>query len=180
MATHGHSFGRLGPWRIAGWSLAALILLLPLIAMRFTDEVNWTGFDFLFAGVLIGGVGLLFELAVRTSRSVPYRVAVALALAAAFLLIWANGAVGMIGDEDNPYNLLFGIALLVALLGSALARFRPAGMALAMAAASLVQIGVALGGLSADLRGAVFSIVLAIPWLLSVALFQAAAKRATP
>jgi hypothetical protein len=49
-------------------------------------------------------------------------------------------------------------------------------MALAMAAASLVQIGVALGGLSADLRGAVFSIVLATPWLLSAALFRAAAK----
>ncbi|MGQ0661928.1 hypothetical protein [Sphingosinicella sp.] len=178
MAHHEHALRAIGGWRIAGWSLAALILLLPLVAMRFTDEVNWTGSDFVFAGVMIGSVGLVFELAVRRSRNIAYRAGVAFALAAAFLVVWANGAVGMIGNEDNLYNLLFGAVLLVALLGSAVARCRPAGMALALAAAGLVQIGVALGGLGADPRGAVFSIVLAGPWLLAAALFRAAAKDA--
>jgi hypothetical protein len=176
MANQGNMLGGIGGWRIAGWSLAALILLLPLVAMRFTDEVTWTGGDFVFAAVLIGGLGLAFELSVRRSRSPAYRAGAAFALAAAFLVVWANGAVGMIGDEDNPYNLLFGAVLLVALLGSAIARFRPTGMTLATAAAGLVQIGVALGGLPVDPRGAIFSVVLAGPWLLSAVLFRAAAR----
>src|SRR4051794_6865924 len=90
-------------WRLAGWSLAAGLLLLPLVAMHFTKEVNWTVFDFLFAGLLIGGVGLVLEVAVRMTRNPFYRMAVAAALAASFLTIWVNGAVGMIGSEDNPY-----------------------------------------------------------------------------
>ena len=40
------------PWRIIGWSIPATLLLLPLVAMRFTDEVNWTFSDFVFAAVL--------------------------------------------------------------------------------------------------------------------------------
>jgi hypothetical protein len=164
-------------WRIAAWSLAGLILLLPLVAMRFTSEVSWTASDFVFAAVLIGSIGFTLELAVRKSRNNFSRAAVCFAVAGAFVIVWANGAVGMIGDEDNPYNMWFGAVLVVALLGAAMARFRPAGMALAMTAAGLVQIGVALGGLSTDFRGAVFSIVLAGAWLVSAALFQAAARR---
>ena len=44
------------PWRIFGWGMAAVVLLLPLVGMQFTSEVNWTGFDFLVAGVMVGGV----------------------------------------------------------------------------------------------------------------------------
>ena len=102
-------------WRIAGWSLAVLVLLTPFLAMQFTSGVNWTRFDFIFAAVLIGGVGLLFELTVRMSDNKAYRAAVGLALAAGLLTIWANGAVGMIGDEDNPLNLMFAAVLAIAL-----------------------------------------------------------------
>ena len=52
--------GRGNRWRIAGWALAISALLLPFMAMQFTREVNWTGSDFIFAAVMIGGVGLLF------------------------------------------------------------------------------------------------------------------------
>ena len=45
-------------WRIAAWTGAALMLLLPLVAMQFTDEVNWSETDFIVAGALIGGTGL--------------------------------------------------------------------------------------------------------------------------
>ena len=48
---------RVGGWRIARWVAAALVLLLPLIAMQFTDGVNWDVADFLFAGALLVGVG---------------------------------------------------------------------------------------------------------------------------
>ena len=128
MATDIHIDGRRGfPWRIAAWGIAALLLLLPLVAMQFTDEVQWTIFDFIFAGVMIGGVGLLFEMAVRMARNNAYRLGVAFALAAAFLIVWASGAVGMIGNEDNPYNFFHGVIAL-ALAGDCRA-LRAAGMA---------------------------------------------------
>lgn len=161
------------PWRLAGWSLAGLVLLLPLIAMQLTSEVNWTASDFVFAAVLLGSVGFTLELAVRRSRNLPYRAGVGFAVAGAFLIIWANGAVGMIGNEDNPYNLLFGAVLLLALLGSALARFRADGMAWAMGAAGILQIGIALGGAAADPRGALFSSLLASLWLFAAVCFAA-------
>ena len=105
------------PWRPILWSIPVALLLLPAVAMQFTDEVDWNAFDFIFATVMFGSVGLVVELTVRSSRSIAFRAAVALALAAAFLIIWINGAVGIIGDEDNPANLMFGAVLAVALLG---------------------------------------------------------------
>lgn len=163
-------------WRIAGWGAAAALLLLPLIAMRFTSEVNWTLSDFVFAGVLIGGVGLVFELAVRMTPSLAYRGGVAFALAAAFMIIWANAAVGMIGSEDNPYNLLFIGVIALALAVAAAARLRASGMALAMAVAGIAHVLVALVGMSGDPRGGVLSAVFAAPWFLSAWLFGRAAR----
>jgi hypothetical protein len=61
------------------------------------------------------------------------------ALAGAFLLIWINGAVGIIGSEQEDANLLYGGVLGAALIGASAARFRPAGMALAMSATALAQ-----------------------------------------
>ena len=167
-------------WRIAGWSIPVLLLLLPLIAMRFTDEVDWMASDFVFAAVLFGSVGLAFELIVRKSRSLSYRLGAGLAVVAAFLTVWVNGAVGMIGSEDNPYNLVFGAVLFVALLGAVLARLQPAGMAVAMAVTALAQAGAGAAGLATDPLGAVFSIGFAGLWLLSAALFRNAARESLP
>lgn len=168
----------LNPWRIAGWSLAGVLLLLPLIAMRFTTEVNWTASDFVFAGVVFGSVGILFELAVRMSRDPWYRAGVAAALLASFLNVWANAAVGMIGSENNPYNLLFLAVILLALLAAVAARFRAWGMALAMAAAGIAQLCIALGGVAQDPLGAAFSAGFAAVWLLAAAAFRNAARGA--
>ena len=163
-------------WRIAGWSIPALLLLLPLVAMRFTEEVNWTASDFIFAGVLFGSVGLAFEFIVRRSESLACRFGAALAVVAAFLTIWINGAVGMIGSEGNPYNLLFGGVLLVALIGAILARLEPAGMTRAMIVTAIAQAAIGAFGLSTDPRGAVLSIGFAGLWLLAAALFWSAAR----
>ncbi len=126
-------------WRIAAWTAAALILLLPLVAMQFTDEVDWGVGDFIFAGILLGGTGLTYELAVRRTGSYAYRAAVGLALAAAFLLIWVNAAVGIIGSEDEPANLMFFGVLAVGIVGALIARFQPQGMARALFATALAQ-----------------------------------------
>lgn len=166
-------------WRIAGWGIAALLLLLPLVAMRFTADVNWTASDFIFVGVLIGSVGVGFEAAVRMTASIAYRAAAGVAVAAAFLTVWVNGAVGMIGSEDNVFNLLFGGVLVLALAGAIVAWFRPAGMARVMVMAAIAQGAVSAVGLSTDLRGGVLSMGFAGLWLLSAALFWKAARDQT-
>ena len=168
--------GRGSRWRMAGWSIAALLLLLPLVAMQFTAEVNWTVGDFFFAGLMIGVVGLAFELAVRMSDSWAYRAGVGCALAASFMIVWAGGAVGMIGDEGNPYNLLFVGVIGLALVGAILTRFRARGLALTMVVAAVAHLVVAAVGMASDLRGGVFSAMFAGLWLLAAALFHNAAS----
>jgi hypothetical protein len=144
--------GRRGSrWRIAAWAAAALVLLLPLVAMQFTDEVNWDVADFVLAGALLVGVGVPYELAVRKTGDPAYRAAVGVALAAAFLLVWVNGAVGIIGSEDNDANLMYGGVFAVGVVGSIIARFRPRGMARALVATALAQASVAVVALVAGL-----------------------------
>ena len=83
-------------WRVAGWGLAGAILLVPLVAMAFTAEMNWGAEDFLAAAVLLGGFGLAFELAVRVTPNPIVRVVTGLALGALLLLVWAELAVGLL------------------------------------------------------------------------------------
>ncbi|MCJ7554598.1 MAG: hypothetical protein MUO34_12020 [Ignavibacteriaceae bacterium] len=74
---------------------SAILLLIPLIAMQFTDEVNWTLFDFIVAGVLLLGTGLMCELVMRKVNKIRLRIAICVALLAMLLLIWAELAVGI-------------------------------------------------------------------------------------
>lgn len=163
-------------WRIAAWSAAAFLLLLPLVAMQFTDEVNWTTADFVVFGAMLACAGGAFELAARMTRNTAYRAAVGVALAAAFLLVWANGAVGIIGSEDNPANLMFGGVLAVGLLGAAVARFRPQGMARALVVTALAQALVAVVAAVAGM-GYIFvaTAFFGALWLGSAWLFRRAA-----
>lgn len=163
-------------FRAAAWTGAGVVMVLPAVAMRFTNEVNWTGSDFLFAGALIGGTGLLFEFALRLSGSSAYRLGAVLGLGTAFLTIWVNLAVGMVGDEDNPVNLLFVGVLAIALFGAILGRFEAGGMVRAASAAALAQAlaAVVAVSLAPDVRGAIFSFLFAAPWALSAALFRKA------
>ena len=170
--------GRGNHWRIAGWGFAASLLLLPFLAMRFTNEVEWTASDFVVAAVLLGSVGFAFELTVRKSGNLAFRLGAATAVIATFLTIWVNGAVGMIGSEGNLYNLLFGGVLLIALAGAITARFQAAGMARAMVLAAIAQAVVGAGGLSLDALGGILSVGFAAPWLLSSWLFRKAARQA--
>jgi hypothetical protein len=126
-------------WRIARWSLAALILLLPLLAMQFTTEVAWDFADFMIFGALLAGAGGAYELAMRVSGHRAYRVAIAVALAAAFILIWVNLAVGIIGDEGNPANLMYVGVLAVGIIGASITRGQPRGMARTLSAMAFAQ-----------------------------------------
>ena len=80
-----------------------LLLLIPLIAMQFTDEVSWTVFDFVVAAILLLSTGLLCELVIRKINPIKYRIATCLALLAALLLIWAELAVGIFGTPFSGH-----------------------------------------------------------------------------
>jgi peptidoglycan/LPS O-acetylase OafA/YrhL len=75
----------------------ALLLLIPFIAMQFTNEVNWTLFDFMVAGVLLLGTGLLCELVIRKVKNIKYRLAICGVILIALLLTWIELAVGIFG-----------------------------------------------------------------------------------
>ena len=131
-------------WRIAAWTLPALILLLPLLAMQVTDEVVSSLADFVVAGALLFGTVLTYELVSRKMDSIVYRAAVGIAVVTALLLVWINLAVGIIGSEDNPANLMYIGVLAVGLIGALIARFRAHGMACAMIAMALAQMLIAV------------------------------------
>jgi hypothetical protein len=169
------------PWRLLGWGSAAALLLVPLVA-----GFPWTLSDYVFAAVIFALVGGTFELAARKSGNHWYRGGVAVALGTAFLLVWINAAVGIIGGEGNPANLMFLGVIAIAVTGALVARFEPGGMAVAMAAAAaaeaLVGVIVLVGQLGAkEPPGMVGVLVLigffAVTWLLSAWLFRMAARR---
>jgi len=164
-------------WRIAVWGTAALVLLLPLLAMQLTEEVAWDLTDFtVFGAMLVGACGT-YELAARVTGNKAYRAAVGVALAAAFILVWMNLAVGIIGSEDNPANLMYGGVLAVGIIGAVITRFQPHGMARALVATALAQALVAvialIAGLGYTLLLTGFFVAL---WLTSARLFRRAAQ----
>lgn len=73
----------------------AAILMIPLIAMQFTAEVNWTLSDFVAMGILVSGTGLLYVLFSSMVKKKKHRIAIGLGLAVAFLWLWAELAVGV-------------------------------------------------------------------------------------
>ncbi len=169
--------------RLIGWGSVAALLIAPAVAMRFSDEVQWTAFDFIVAGVVLIGAGLVCEVAVRASRDWNYRLGVLVTLATSILLFWISGAVGVIGSEDNPQNLWFGLVLAIVLFAAILVRFCASGMALVLSAAAAVQFGIGLWAYSADWGAGterwpvvifVFTGVFTAAWLVAAALFRSA------
>lgn len=74
----------------------AAILMIPLVAMQFSDEWDWNLFDFIVIGTLLIGAGLTYELVSARANS-KYRLPIAIAFAIAVILIWAELAVGLFG-----------------------------------------------------------------------------------
>jgi hypothetical protein len=75
----------------------ALLLMIPLVAMQFTNEVDWGVEDFTIMGILLMGTGLAYVFTTRKVTSNKYRITIGAALLAILLFIWAELAVGIIG-----------------------------------------------------------------------------------
>src|SRR3989344_8069143 len=118
----------------------ACILMVPLIAMQFTNEVDWDLTNFIFAGTLLFGTGVAYEFVASRGRTTLYRVAVGLAGVTTLVLLWVNAAVGIIGD--GLVNMMYVGVSAVGILGSLIAWFKPRGMMWTLFAMALAQMSV--------------------------------------
>ena len=177
-----------GRGRAVVWAGAVALFLVPVTAKLLIPSMLWDETDFIFAAVLIFGSAGVYHLLSRQPGGIAYRGGAALALAAIFLLLWLNGAVGIIGSENNPANLMFVGVIAIAIGGSFIARFRAAGMARAMTAAAAAEALIPLVELVARFGAAespiwpreviVLSLFFTTLWLGSAWLFRRAAERA--
>ena len=139
---------RMSRGRLAAWAVAALFLLGNGIATAVTDEVRWGAGDLVLAAVLLFVPLGVYELVVRKGGNTAYRAGVGLALAATFLLVWSNAAVGI---TDSAADGGYLAALAVGVGGAFLARFEPRGMAAAMVATAVALVLVGMTALVAGL-----------------------------
>ena len=127
--------------RLIVWVVViTVILMVPLVAMQFTEEINWKFIDFVIMGAVLMGIGIAYELIAKKSVKTVFRVAFGIGLIGLFLLFWVNGAVGIIGNEGQDANFLYGAVFVVVFIGSLIARFKPLGMSRTLYAAALVQM----------------------------------------
>lgn len=78
-------------------AFVVILLLIPLVAMQFTDEVNWNAGDFIVAGVLLFGLGLVLEFVKHKVSNRVHRIIAGIIIVLLFLLLWMDLAVGLFG-----------------------------------------------------------------------------------
>ncbi|MEA1072607.1 hypothetical protein [Sphingomonas sp. LY160] len=165
------------PWRMPGWTLALLLLLLPAVAMQFTDEVNWTASDFIFAAIVFGITGSLIEFMVRRSPNAAYRSGAVVAVLGLFLLVWLNAAVGLIGSENSDANAMYAGVIGVLIVGTILSRLRAAAMVQALVATAIAQAIVGFIAIVWQLGFKGPDIMFIGIWLASAALFHVSSRQ---
>ncbi|MDJ0918415.1 MAG: hypothetical protein QNJ05_11665 [Woeseiaceae bacterium] len=148
--------------------------------------MNWDLLDFLVFGAMIAALVIIILVARRHSRNPAYRFAMVIAAIGGFLVAWINGAVGIIGSEENDANLLFFGILAMGAVGALLARLKAAGMVRVLVAMAAAQVLIAVFAIALDLgasspvwpRGLVImTTVFSGFWLSSAWLFSRAARR---
>lgn len=77
--------------------LPLLLLLFPLIGMIFSNEVNWSFFDFIIMGTLILSLSFGIKIVLYTTKKRMYRILIIGLILILFLLVWAELAVGIFG-----------------------------------------------------------------------------------
>jgi hypothetical protein len=82
---------------IRNLTLSGGLLLVPLVAMQFSNDVDWDLKDFIIAGLLLSGTGLTIELIIRKTKSNERRFLLAALVVIILVLIWGQLAVGIFG-----------------------------------------------------------------------------------
>lgn len=160
-------------WRMMVWGGAAALMLAAAAATRLTDEMAWDPADFILVAIMLAAACGAWEIAMRRTKNWAYSAGAVVAAGAVFLLFLVNGAIGLVGNENDPVNLLFFGVLTLALGGAIIVRFGSEGMARAMAVTAGAQVvagarrgdGPRLSRLRAgdgDVRAALAALVLAV------------------
>jgi len=76
-------------------SIVVSLLLTPLIAMQFTEEVKWTLMDFIIAGFILFGAAIGLEYFIRKVQDNKKKIGLILCLVAIVILVWMELAVGI-------------------------------------------------------------------------------------
>lgn len=76
-------------------SVVMIILLIPLIAMQFTDEVNWGLFDFIIAAFMLFSTGIAIDFIIKKVKNSKMALLLSLIIFLILILIWAELAVGI-------------------------------------------------------------------------------------
>jgi hypothetical protein len=77
--------------------VVGLLLLIPLIAMQLTNEVNWSLFDFMIMGAMLTITGLLGGEIFKRVKNSGYRLILTITIVLILFLLWAELAVGLFG-----------------------------------------------------------------------------------
>ena len=77
--------------------IVGLLLLIPMIAMQLTDEVNWSFFDFIIMGIMLSITGLALGIIIKKVKYHNYRNIFIAIIIIIFLFIWAELGVGLFG-----------------------------------------------------------------------------------
>jgi hypothetical protein len=167
--------------------ISALVLLIPLMGNQFVEGWNWPLAAFVVAGILVFCTALTYELITRRVEAAAYRTAVALSLITSFFLFWGNFIQG--ADDINPAAIIYFWVLLVEVIGAAMARLRPQGMASALFVTALAQVVVLAMALmmrnpqvtpwsAAVVRGFFGNALFALLFIAAALLFRTAARGA--
>lgn len=141
-----------------------IILMIPLIAMQFTPEVDWNATDFIIMGALLFITGMSYVMVTRYMPGFVGRLAWAGLIGTTFLMIYVNAAVGLIGSGPHAGNLMYTGVIAVVVVGAFLAKNSPRGMEITAFAAvgTILLIAIVQYFLGADsfAQGSLTDIVL--------------------
>ena len=157
-----------------------LLLSVPLIAMQFTAEVNWSFGDFLLAALLLMTTGVLLTRASLAVADLRIKIATGLTLLSVLTLIWINLAVGLIGSEGTWQNMLFFLIPVILLMGAFRSSLNPVGMVYTLLAMALFQalvillLAFILPSTDLLLPELILCSIFILIWLLAARLYQSA------
>ena len=80
------------------YSIPFVILSIPLMAMQFTKEVNWTISDFLVMGILLFTTVFTIDFVLKKFKTLKSRLILIVGIVVLLALVWAELAVGIFGS----------------------------------------------------------------------------------
>jgi hypothetical protein len=73
-------------------------VLIPLFGSLFSNQVNWSLFDFIVMGFLLGLTGLSIHFIIEKLRNKTFKIVTIIFALIIFLMIWVELAVGVFGS----------------------------------------------------------------------------------